>query len=350
MALHALNRARLCDRMKAHRGVVLVQGGDQQLRYDTDHEPVFRQESYFQWLFGVSEPGCYGAVDLETGSATLFVPDLRSEAYEVFCGVAPSCQAFVDKYAVDGCYFTGSLQGWLADAIAPDDAAKVYLLHGRNSDSGNYAAPASFDGDDVFRERRDLTTLFDAIADLRTKKTAAEVEVMRYVNWVSSMAHSEVMRYAKPGQMEYQLESLFMHHTYTHGGCRHMAYTCICACGPNPAVLHYGHAGAPNARLLKEGDQALLDMGAEYHCYAADITCSFPISSDFTPDQILIHEAVLAAQVAVIGALKPGVACCVEIKIIRRVRHRRDACSMAWRCRFFAARAPGRPRHRREMT
>ena len=41
-----------------------------------------------------------------------------------------------------------------------------------------------------------------------------------------------------PGQMEYQLESLFMHHNYTHGGCRHMAYTCICACGPNPAVLH----------------------------------------------------------------------------------------------------------------
>ena len=53
---------------------------------------------------------------------------------------------------------------------------------------------------------------------------------------------------------------------------------------------------------------ALLDMGAEYHCYAADITCSFPISPDFTRDQVLVHEAVLAAQVAVIGALKPGVA------------------------------------------
>ena len=161
---------------------------------------------------------------------------------------------------------------------------------------------------------------------------------------VSSMAHSEVMRYARPGQMEYQLESLFMHHTYTHGGCRHMAYTCICACGPNPAVLHYGHAGAPNARLLKEGDQALLDMGAEYHCYAADITCSFPISSDFTRDQILVHEAVLAAQVAVIGALRPGVACWVEINqcvgccragsIERRgtsIAHRAGVASRAWR-------------------
>ena len=48
MALHALNRARLCERMKKHKGVVLLQGGDQQTRYDTDHEPVFRQESYFR--------------------------------------------------------------------------------------------------------------------------------------------------------------------------------------------------------------------------------------------------------------------------------------------------------------
>lgn len=308
MALHALNRARLCERLQGQSGVVLVQGGDQQTRYDTDHEPVFRQESYFQWLFGVSEPGCYGAIDLKDGSATLFVPDLRSEAYEIFCGVAPTCEAFTERYAVDACYFTGSLRDWLADGIATDDEAKVYLLHGVNSDSGNYASPATFDGDGVFSERRDLTTLFRAIADLRSRKTKAEVEVMRHVNWVSSMAHSEVMRYARPGQMEYQLESLFMHHTYTHGGCRHLAYTCICACGPNPAVLHYGHAGAPNARLLREGDQALLDMGAEYHCYAADITCSFPIGADFTADQVLVHEAVLAAQLAVIDALRPGVA------------------------------------------
>jgi Xaa-Pro dipeptidase len=116
--------------------------------------------------------------------------------------------------------------------------------------------------------------------------------VLRYVNWVSSMAHAEVMRAATPGMMEYQLESLFQHHTYTHGGCRHMAYTCICACGPNPAILHYGHAGRPNSRQMRAGDLALLDMGAEYHCYAADITCSFPIVGQggrFTAEQRLVY-------------------------------------------------------------
>ena len=72
-------------------------------------------------------------------------------------------------------------------------------------------------------------------------------------------------------------------------------------------VLHYGHAGRPNSRLLLQNDMALLDMGAEYHCYASDITCSFPVSGSFTDDQLAIYQSVLNAQVRVISQLKPGV-------------------------------------------
>lgn len=72
-------------------------------------------------------------------------------------------------------------------------------------------------------------------------------------------------------------------------------------------ILHYGHAGRPNSRLLLQNDMALLDMGAEYHCYASDITCSFPVSGSFTPDQLAIYQSVLNAQVKVIEQLKPGV-------------------------------------------
>jgi Xaa-Pro dipeptidase len=86
-----------------------------------------------------------------------------------------------------------------------------------------------------------------------------------------------------------------------------MAYTCICACGPSSNVLHYGHAGRPNSRLLTASDIALLDMGAEYNCYASDITCSFPVSGSFTDDQRSIYESVLAAQLAVLARLEPGV-------------------------------------------
>jgi Xaa-Pro aminopeptidase len=116
------------------------------------------------------------------------------------------------------------------------------------------------------------------------------------------------MRGVRPGMFEYQLESLFLHHGYFRGGCRHSAYISICGCGPNSAVLHYGHAAAPNDRRIGAGDMLLLDMGAEYHCYASDITCSFPASGRFTPDQRVVFEAVQAMQFAVMDALRPGVA------------------------------------------
>lgn len=87
-----------------------------------------------------------------------------------------------------------------------------------------------------------------------------------------------------------------------------MSYSCICACGPNANILHYGHGGRPNnGRLLKSSDIALLDMGAEYHCYASDITCSFPVSGTFTEDQRSIYESVLNAQKSVLSELRPGV-------------------------------------------
>jgi Xaa-Pro dipeptidase len=87
------------------------------------------------------------------------------------------------------------------------------------------------------------------------------------------------MRHARPGMMEYELEAKFHYEIYSNGGCRKAAYTAICACGPNPAILHYGHSGAPNDRHINEGDLGLLDMGAEYHGYVSDITCSYPIRS-----------------------------------------------------------------------
>ncbi|KAL5544070.1 hypothetical protein UlMin_007854 [Ulmus minor] len=97
------------------------------------------------------------------------------------------------------------------------------------------------------------------------------------------------------------------HHTYMYGGCRHCSYTCICATGGNSAVLHYGHAAAPNDRTFEDGDMALLDMGAEYNFCGSDITCSFPVNGKFTPDQLLIYNAVLDAHDAVISMMKPGV-------------------------------------------
>lgn len=106
---------------------------------------------------------------------------------------------------------------------------------------------------------------------------------------------------------EYQGEAQFLHHSYFVGGCRHVSYTCICGSGKNGSILHYGHASAPNDKVILDGDMLLFDMGANYFGYAADITCSFPANGKFTDDQRFIYNAVLAASQSVHENARPGV-------------------------------------------
>jgi Xaa-Pro aminopeptidase len=85
-------------------------------------------------------------------------------------------------------------------------------------------------------------------------------------------------------------------------GARSPAYPPIVGAGANSCILHY----TENTSELQAGDILLIDAGAEYDCYASDITRSFPISGEFSREQALIYELVLAAQKAAIAQVKPG--------------------------------------------
>lgn len=157
------------------------------------------------------------------------------------------------------------------------------------------------------QEYVDTKVLFDILAECRVVKSPAERAILQHVTEITSFAHAYVMRNFKPGMMEYQGESLFRHYCYYNYGCRLVGYTPICGCGPNAAVLHYGHAGEPNGRQAGPSDMALFDMGAEYCGYGSDVTCSWPVRGVFSDLQRPIYEAVLDAQVAVYEIMKPGV-------------------------------------------
>lgn len=301
--LFELNRKRLVEKLKdkAENSIVLLQGGDEVPFYDTDITyNVFRQESYFMWTFGVTEPECYGAIDVKTGESYLFIPRHPDE-YAVWMGPLARTNDFSKKYGVPNVYYVDELKKVLED-LKRD---KILTLKGLNTDSGLTAKPATFKGIDGFSV--DDQTLFPVIADLRVYKTEHEIRVIRYVVSISSYAHRQVMKKIRPGNYEYQAESEFLNACYKKGGCRHVSYTCICGSGVNGAILHYGHAGAPNSSPIKDGAVCLFDMGGNYFGYAADITCSFPANGKFTPDQKLIYEAVLSANRAVHKAVKPGV-------------------------------------------
>ena len=191
--------------------------------------------------------------------------------------------------------------------LSSKNVTLLLTLSGVNSDSGKSYSPASFPGIEKFPQDSDI--LFPVIAEARVIKSAAEIEVLRYVAKISSDAHKKVMKipFMKEKHFEYQAEAVFLAHSYYVGGCRHMSYTCICGVGSNSAILHYGHAGAPNNRLIKDGDFCLFDMGANYFGFCADITCSFPANGKFTEDQKLVYNAVLDARNAVMDAAKEGV-------------------------------------------
>ncbi len=304
MSMHAEARRRLVERLRRRglgaRSVALLQGGTQLNKYDTDRELLFQQESFFQYLFGVKEPGFFGAIEVGTGRTTLFMPRLP-ESWAVWLGQIHPPEDFLAQYDVDGVRYVDELEATLV-VMKPD---VLLLLHGENSDSGLQAAPASFPGIDAFAT--DATILHLELSECRVRKSPDEIELLRYVNRVSSQAHVEVMRRVKPGVAEYQLEAAFLHEIYARGGCRFSAYTSICGCGPHSAILHYGHQGVPNG-ILQDGDMFLTDSGGEYHGYAADITCSYPVNGRFTNQQRTIYETVLAANLAVQRAMKPGVA------------------------------------------
>ncbi|XP_072488134.1 xaa-Pro dipeptidase isoform X2 [Notamacropus eugenii] len=278
-ALFSLNRKRLCDRLRKNSAVqkgslVLLQGGEESNRYCTDTGVLFRQESFFHWTFGVTEPGCFGAIDVDSGKSTLFVPRLP-ESHATWMGKIHSREHFKEKYAVDDVQYSDDI----AKVLASMTPSVLLTLRGVNTDSGSVSREASFEGISQFKVNN--TILHPEIVECRVIKTDMELEVLRYTNKVSSDAHKEVMKAVKVGMKEYELESLFEHYCYSRGGMRHSSYTCICG--------------------------SLFDMGGEYYCFSSDITCTFPANGKFTPDQKAIYEAVLRSSRAVMNAIKPGV-------------------------------------------
>ena len=305
---------------KYHQSVVILQGGVSPTRYDTDFEPIFRQESYFWWLSGVKEPDCWLALtststgDDDDGSKfnyTLFIPKLPAE-YATIMGRIKTPEEWKTQYEVDEVLFTSDLESYLETLTSPPETkSTIYLMEGLNTDSDMTYQPPKRIADNATKIENvhctiNSKTLFPVFVECRVIKSERELKLLEFVSQLTSFAHCYVMRNIKPGNYEYQAESLFRHYTYYNYGSRLQAYTSICGCGPNAATLHYGHAGEPNSRLIGEDDNCLFDMGAEYQCYASDITCSFPANGKFSHKYKPIYEAVLKAQIAVYNIAKPG--------------------------------------------
>jgi Xaa-Pro aminopeptidase len=138
--------------------------------------------------------------------------------------------------------------------------------------------------------------------ELRLFKDRDEIKLMQRAADISVLAHQAAMRAVRPGIREFELQAELERVFRQHDA--EAAYSSIVGAGHNACVLHYR---ANNAQAA-DGDLVLVDAGAEYRGYAADITRTFPANGRFSKEQRALHDLVGAAQAAALAQARPGVA------------------------------------------
>ena len=141
-----------------------------------------------------------------------------------------------------------------------------------------------------------------AIGYLRVIKSPAEIEVMRESARISSLAHIEVLRSAKPGMYEWELEAIF-EYTIKRLGGQGFGYDPIIPSVPKWYDSHYSE----NSRKIEDGDIVMPDVGGEYQYYVVDISATFPINGKFTPKQARLNRIICAVEDAMQKVFRPGI-------------------------------------------
>lgn len=254
--------------------------GDQAFRY--------RQTSSFLWLTGVEEPGYALVLDPRRGEEWLFCPKL-TQKHAVWVGHIPSLAEARRRFGFARMAYREDLEKTLARLSrgrGPIYADRRSLALARR------AAP---------RARPERRALEDALEELRIVKDEAEIALLGKASEATARGHVAAMRAARPGLFEYEVQAE-LEREFLRAGCKDVGYGSIVATGRNSAVLHYTN----NAARLEKGDLLLIDAGAEYRGYTADVTRTFPVSGRFTARQRDLYEVVLNAQMRVIDHARAG--------------------------------------------
>ena len=154
-----------------------------------------------------------------------------------------------------------------------------------------------------------LKDIRENITGLRLIKSPTEIMLLRQAINLSVDAQLTAMKMMRPGLWEYQVAAKMVE-VHAMGGSEAEAYAPIVGAGPNSTALHYDNLG----RKIQDGDIVVMDVGAQFSGYAADITRTIPADGKFTPRQREIYEIVFGAQKAALAALKPGMDMCAKGK------------------------------------
>lgn len=165
----------------------------------------------------------------------------------------------------------------------------------------SYEAWLTWRKDHLDAKHPDGTMLAQTLNWMRMVKTPEELVLLRRAIDISVLAHREAMKSIEPEMYEYEVEAL-AEYVFQRNGAAFAGYPSIVGSGENSTILHYN----TNRRQMQGNDLVVMDMGAEYLGYTADVTRTVPVDGVFSPEEKAIYELVLQAQEAGIEAARAG--------------------------------------------
>lgn len=308
---YAARRGAILERLQPGEGVLLMSAPKVTRSHDIEYD--YRQRSNLLYTTGITENHAAlllvrDGVDLgdTTVHEILFVAE-RVRTHEVWEGVKMGPEVASRLTGVAHVRGYGQIGRTLHRLLPRIGTLFVEEENGspfRRRDTLEVVAtalPTVIEPDSLHRTLPVLRNAALHLNPLREIKSPAELAMMQRAIDVTIEGHRRAMRAAGPGVAEYELEAA-MEYAFLAGGAEGPAYPSIVGSGPNSCILHY----SASRRRTAPGDLVLMDCGAEYRGYAADITRTFPVSGRFTPEQREIYELVLAAQNAGIDACRAG--------------------------------------------
>jgi Xaa-Pro aminopeptidase len=215
----------------------------------------------------------------------------------------PAESVLLSKGARGGDIFKG-----LYEAGARKQGAVYLLVPQAEADKGEFGEHAEWRREQKFARQwsqeangytvKSAQPVFTA---MRLRKSDSEIRLLQHAVDITTEALGRAMAVAPQARTEYEVEAE-VDYTFRRRNADHWGYPSIVGCGPNATTLHYN---ASQGRVTP-GELMLMDVGAEYMHYTADITRTFPVNGKFTKEQADIYNIVLAAQEAVLRATKPG--------------------------------------------
>jgi Xaa-Pro aminopeptidase len=295
--LYAERRRRLAEAIGA--GVAVIPTAPERVRNRDSHYP-YRFDSHFYYLTGFTEPEA--VLVLASGKSILFCRE-RNPEREIWDGFRYGPQAARERFGFDQAHPISALDAEMERAL--ENQAALYYPMGADPEWDARAirwvnaVRARVRAGVAAPERvQDVRAVID---EMRLRKDAHELGVMRRAARIAATAHRRAMQRTRPGRFEYEIEAELLYE-FRRSGAQTPAYTPIVAGGANACVLHY----VSNDALLRDGELLLIDAGCELDGYASDVTRTYPVNARFSSAQREVYEIVLASQRAALESVRPG--------------------------------------------